>query len=117
MTNTTTENFLHVMATFEWPEPKPVSYRLYYNDDGTPKCYSMEDMPDKYIEVDSKTYALRPWNVKIQDGKLHIISPAVTVKKLQPGNEGLPCSPNDICVVVTANQPHTKWKLFSHETH
>ena len=105
------------MATFEWPESKPISYRLYYNEDGTPKCYSMDDMPGKYIEVDSETFALRPWNVQVRDGKLHLLIPTVLVKTLRAGNEGIPCSPQDICVVVTPQQPHTKWKLITNETH
>jgi hypothetical protein len=118
MTNETTENFLQVMATFEWPEPKPVFYRLYYNDDGTPKCYTMEDLPGKYLEIDRDTYVACSWNVRVVDKKLQIISPAVTIHKLQPSSStGIYCDPSDVCVVVTKNQPHTKWKLTANETH
>lgn len=118
MTNETTENFLTVMATFEWPEPKPVSYRLYYNEDGTPKCYSMDDMPGKYIEVDSNTYALAPWNVQVIDEKLQIVVPPVIVKRLAPNVKlGVHCHPQDICVVVNSDQPHTKWNTITNETY
>jgi len=118
MTNETTENFLKVMAEFEWPEPVLVTYRLYYNEDGSPKCYSMESLPGKYIEVDCETFVLSPWNVRVVDGKLHIIPPAVTVKKLQPSNtDGQTCHPQDICVVVVLDQTHNKWKLISNETY
>lgn len=118
MTNETTENFLTVMATFEWPDPRPVSYRLYYNEDGSPKCYSMEELPGKYIEVDSQTYALRPWNVRVEDQKIKIIPPAVTVKRLEPNNDtGTCCDPRDICVVVADSRLHKKWKMISNETY
>jgi hypothetical protein len=118
MTNKTTENFLKVMAEFEWPDPVPVTYRLYYNEDGSPKCYTMESLPGKYIELDRETYVLSPWNVRVINETLHIIPPAITVKKLQPSNtNGTSCHPQDICVVVSADQNHTKWKLSVNETH
>jgi hypothetical protein len=118
MTNQTTENFLNVMSTFKWPEIKTLSYRLYYNEDGSPKCYSMEELPGKYIEVDSETYALRPWNVRIEDQTLKIVSPAITVKRLAPNDStGTCCDVRDICVVVPSDKPHTKWNLITNETY
>lgn len=118
MTNATTENFIQAWSEFEWPEPKPVSYRLYYHEDGTPKCYSMDDLPGNYIEIDCETYALRLWNVKVIDNQLKIIPPAVRVKKLVPDTQnGVPCSPQNICVVVAPDQPHVKWKITENETH
>lgn len=116
MSNETTENFLQVMSTFEWPEPVAVSYRLYYNDNGTPKCYRMEDMPGKYIEVDRETYVLSPWNVQVVDNKLHFIKPAVTIQQLCPDTtQGTPCHKSDVCVVVDADQPHIKWNKVTNE--
>ena len=38
------------------PEPEPVFYRVYYSDDGTVICYSMEDLPGKYINIDQTCY-------------------------------------------------------------
>lgn len=116
MTNQTTENFINVMATFHWPEPVKPSYRLYYNNDGTLKCYSMENMPDKYIEVDADMFAQRPWNVQVINEKLIFIDPPVTVYKLQPNTEhGISCHPQDVCVVVSKDQPHTKWNKQRNE--
>jgi hypothetical protein len=96
-------------------ECKPVFYRLYYNDNGTPIIYSMEELPDNYIEVDQQTYVLAPFNVRVVDGKLVHINPVVTVKKLQPSTEGTTCDPSDVCVVVSADQPHTKWTIVDNE--
>lgn len=116
MSNETTENFLKVMATFEWPEIKPASYRLYYNDDGTPKCYSMDELPGKYVEIDAETFARRPWNVRVVDQRIELIQPAILVKKLQPNQStGTCCHVQDVCVVVPESKPHTIWNTITHE--
>ena len=104
------------MSTFAWPDPIPPTYRLYYNDNGTPKCYTMEDLPGKYIEVDREIYVLSPWNVQVVDGQVHIIQPAVQVKKLRPGAAtGTVCHTLDVCVVVATNQSHTTWNITINE--
>lgn len=116
MSNETTENFLRVMAEFEWPEPRPISYRLYYNDDGSPKCYTMDNLPGKYIEVDRETYVNHTWNVRVEDGKLRIVPITKTVNKLRPSIEdGIACHPGDVCVVIDANQDHIKWNMTTYE--
>jgi hypothetical protein len=97
------------------PEPQPIFYRLYYDADGFPIIYSMENLSDNYIEVDQKTYVLAPFNVRVVNGKLTYIKPVVTVKKLQPGTVGTACDPRDVCVVVDADQPHTKWTIVNNE--
>jgi len=116
MTNSTTENFWQVWSEFKWPDPTAISYRLYYNEDGTPKCYSMEQHADKYVEVDAETFASRPWNIRVVDGKINFIEPLVTVKKLKPNQEqGTACHPRDVCVVVDIQQPNIKWNLKTNE--
>ena len=98
------------------PTPAPVFYRLYYNDDGTPIIYSMEELSGNYIEVDQQTYVLAPFNVRVSDGKLVYIKPVVTVKKLQPNNtEGTACDPSDVCIVVNEDQPNQKWTIATNE--
>lgn len=116
MTNPTTENFWQAWNSFEWPESPVPSYRLYYHEDGTPKCYSMESLADKYIEVDAETFAVRPWNVRVIDNTLTYIQPPVTVKKLQPNTQqGTCCDPRDVCVVVSPQENHTKWNMQTNE--
>jgi len=98
------------------PEPIPIFYRLYYNNDGSPIIYTMEDLPGNYIEVDQETYVLASFNVKVIDNKLIWIDPVITVKKLQPTDLiGTACDPRDMCVVVSSDQPHTKWKIVNNE--
>ena len=113
MSEITEEEFWKIL--YDVPESKPIFYRLYHNDDGTPVCYSMEEKPGNYIDVDPSTYALSSHNVRVIKGKLIHIKPVVTVKKLQPGDSGIPCSPDDVCVVVNDTQKHIKWKIVNNE--
>jgi hypothetical protein len=113
MSKLTEQEFWSILqATTEF---KPVFYRLYYNDDGTPIIYSMEELSGNYIEVDQQTYVLTPFNVRVVDGKLVYIKPVVTVKKLQPGDQGTACDPGDVCIVVNENQPNQKWTIVHNE--
>jgi hypothetical protein len=116
MSNKTTENFLQAWNEFVWPEEIAPSYRLYYNDDGTPKCYSMEDQPGKYVDIDAETFALRPWNVRVVEGKFKLVQPPITVQKLQPNQiDGTSCHPQDVCVVVSEQKSHIKWNSITNE--
>ncbi len=114
MSDMTEEEFWSILKDI--PEPKPIFYRLYHRDDGSPIIYSMEVLPDNYIEVDPSTYALAPFNVRVIDGKLTYIEPVITVKKLQPNDRtGTTCDPRDICVIVSTDQTHIKWTMVSNE--
>ena len=118
MLNETTENFLRVMAEFQWPDPVPVSYRLYYNDDGSPQCYTMENLPGKYIEVDKETYLNNCWHVKVVEDKLILLPKKISVHKLKPNpTQGVLCDLRDVCVIVDAVQTHVKWNLTNNETY
>ena len=111
-----TENFLEFWQSFQWPEIQPVTYRLYYDDEGRPIIYTMEDLPGTYIEVDQATYIYGSFGVKVVEGKLIIIQPAITAKKLQPSqNQGTPCDPRDVCVVVDHSENHQKWNSTINE--
>lgn len=92
------------------PEPAPVFFRLYYNTDGSPVCYTMEDLPGNYIEVDRDTYLTGSHNVRVVDQKIVHIPVISSGKKLKPNSMiGTPCDLQDICVVVSETQPHVKW--------
>jgi hypothetical protein len=110
----TNEEFWKILQSM--PEPTPLFYKLYYNDDGSPFIYSMEELPGNYIEVDQETYVLAPFNVRVVDGNLVYIKPVITIKKLQPtDSNGTACDPRDVCVVVDPTQPHTKWTIVNNE--
>ena len=105
----TTENFWRVWNNFVWPEPEPIQYRLYYNPDGSPRIYTMENLPGAWIEVSQQIYITAPWNVRVVNGELEIIPVIKTYHKLRPGNHGVACYPRDVCVVVSDSLPTTRW--------
>ena len=109
----TPEQFWSILHNM--PEPLPVSYRLYHDDQGRPLFYSMETVPGTYIEIDQATFARSASNVRVQDGKLIEITWATTTK-LVPGNSGSPCHPDNVAVIVAEDQPHTKWSKKTYES-
>jgi len=114
MTNQTTENFWKAWAE-PWPDPKPIFYRLYYDQQGYPVCYSMEDLPGNYIEIDQATHARSLPNVRVVNNQIQILTQTATVAKLQPCDNGTPCDPRDVCVVVDAEKNHTFWNTKTYE--
>jgi len=104
----TEEEFLEVWKNIQWPAPKPVYYRLYYNDVGEPVFYSHEDLPGKHIDITPEQFALQDHSVKIVDGKL-VRQRQTRITKLVPGKSGVLCHSNDVTVVV-AQQPGQYWK-------
>ena len=109
----TPEEFWSILHNM--PEPLPVSYRLYHDDQGQPLFYSMETVPGTYIEIDQATFARSASNVRVRDGRLVEITWATTTK-LVPGNSGSPCHPDNVAVIVTEDQPHTRWSKRTYES-
>lgn len=104
-----TKNFLEFWETFVWPEPKPILYRLYYDDQGVPIAYAQEDLPGKYIELTPDQYAAADSRVLVRDGKL-IKKSTVVTSKLVPSEEGTSCHLQSVAIVVNGNNSQ-KWKL------
>ena len=109
----TPEDFWSILHNI--PEPHPVFYRLYHDDQGHPLFYSMEDRPGTYIEIDQETFARNASNVRVRDGRLVEITWATTTK-LVPGNCGTPCHPNNVAVVVAEDQPYICWSKQTYES-
>ena len=113
MTRETTENF---WAAFEaWPppavQPAPIR-RLYYDTEGTPLFYSSQDLPGNYIDVDFVTFESQPLqSLKVVNGQLTRKPPSATTAKLVPSTQGTPCSPYNVAIMVSADQPHQLWEL------
>lgn len=104
----TPEEFWAIWQAVE--KPKPLIYRLYYDENGLPLFYTMEDLPGNYIDIDQTTYHLSPSNVKVVNGKLIHLNNNI-LSKLVPGDYGTACDPRDICVVVDPQTPHLKWSI------
>ena len=97
------------------PEPKPIFWRLYYNDAGEPVCYSMEDQPGNYIDIDAETFALAPWNVRVVNGQLKYITTR-TSQKIVPSTAGTQCHPQSVTVVVTQHGTHWSKQTYGLES-
>jgi hypothetical protein len=110
----TEQEFLDFWNAIEWPEISPVYLRLYYDDSGLPLFYSHEDQPGKYIDLTPEQFALRDLQVRVVNGVLTPRKRPVP-PKLVPGDQGIPCYPNDVAVVVRAQEPNQRWKLKQHE--
>ena len=108
------QEFLDFWNAIEWPEVKQIHYRLYYNDQGQPLFYSHEDQPGKYIDITPEQFALQDMQVRVVDGILKPRKRPVP-PKLVPSDTGTPCHPNDVAVVVSAQEEHQRWKLKKYE--
>jgi hypothetical protein len=97
------------------PESKQPFFRLYYNDQGHPLFYSMEDRPGTYIEISQEEFHRGAINVRVRNGKLVEVTWSTTAK-LVPGNSGSPCHPDNVAVIVAEDQPHTKWSKQTYES-
>ena len=117
MSDETTENFLTAIAEIfgNLPDVKQPSYRIYYDNNGRPTSYTVEDLPGNYIEVDAVVYSSPDKNIRIIDGKIVKIKQPVMVAKLMQSELGISCHPDNVAVVVDSTQPHIKWSLKHHE--
>ena len=96
------------------PEPQPVFYRLYHDNQGLPLFYSMEDLPGNYIEIDAAAFAQSSMNVQVQNGRL-VQRTRWFISKLEPTESGTPCHPDDVAIVVDPDQPHQCWSKQTYE--
>lgn len=112
----TTENFWQVWNSFVWPDPVPIVYRCYLDDNDAPDFYTMEDLPGRWIEVSREIYMLAPRHARVKDGQLEVLAQRQTVSKLVPDPDvGRTCHPKDVCVVVDNDQEHQKWSARRYE--
>ena len=116
MSDVTTQNFWSVIENYQWPEPVPVTYRLYHDDQGHPLFYTMEELPGTYIEVDQATDIHGSHQVLVKNGKLIVLEPRIQISKLAADNDhGVPCDQRDVCVIVAPDQPNQKWKKITND--
>ena len=104
------EIFRDFWASFKWPDSAPISRRLYYDDEGNPLMYSMEDHPGRYIEVTAEQYALSSMSVKIVDGKLIQLDLQPTFRKCRPSDHGTICHAKDITIVIDPETSGQRWR-------
>jgi hypothetical protein len=104
----TEDKFLEFWKNVQWPEIKPVHYRLYYDDAGLPLVYSQEDLPGQYIDITPMQFALQDQSVKVVDEKL-VRHQRTAITKLVHRDSGTCCHVNDVAIVVD-QPPGQYWK-------
>ena len=87
-------------------------YRLYYNSDGSPKFYSMEEHDIPFIEVDLQTFETGRYDIVVIKGKIksltdNVISRLVPVT--EPTDTSKWCDPTDVTIIVDKSQQHILW--------
>lgn len=87
-------------------------YRLYYNSDGTPRFYSMEEHDCAFIEVDLSTFETGRYDIIVVNGKIKSLTEN-TISKLVISTERTDtaacCDPTDVTIIVGQNQKHILW--------
>jgi len=107
----TDEEFWKILT--DTPKVYDIFYRLYYDQQGIPLFYSMEDLPGTYIEIDHETYSRNPANVRVHKGKLYELTENI-ISKLKPTETGTPCHPRDVSIVVSESDTHQRWSKQTH---
>lgn len=103
-----------------WEAPKivPPEFRLYYDDKGHVITYTCEKLEGNYIVIDALTFAQARPDVRVVDGKLSSVQPAMIVTKLMPDDtNGVLCAAEDVSIVVQPNHAGKiqKWNLNIYE--
>jgi len=114
MSEMTPEEFWEIVHAQQPAIHGTPEYRLYHDDEGFPLFYSMESLPGNYIVVDQETYLNGPKHIRVVNGKM-VVYKTIFAKKIVPGSTGVACAVDDVCIVVDADQPHTKWHLKKQE--
>ena len=86
-----------------------LKYRLYYNDDGSPLHYTMEDLPGNFIFVDQNVYQSSRYDVIIVAGKLKSLSENNIFKYVKvdlESNTTVMTDPTDITLIVDSSSNH-----------
>lgn len=97
-------------------ETKNSQYRLYYNSDGTPKFYTMEDLPGEYITVDHETFESGRYDIKIKNKQIvnlsSMLAPRYVITEIS-SLDSVCCDPDDITLLVTDLDEHILWDYTS----
>ena len=103
-----------------WEAPQLVKpeFRLYYDEKGHVITYTCEKLDGNYIVIDALTFAQARPDVRVVDGKLSMVQPAMVITKLMPDdNNGVLCAKEDVSIVVQPNHAGKvqKWNLNIYE--
>lgn len=108
------EIFLEFWRAYQWPEPRPVVFRLYHDALGKPIEYSQEHRDGQYIDVTPEEFVRADFRVRVEHGKITPAEPAAP-PKLSRSDQGTRCHPGDI-TVITDQEPYQTWSMKNNES-
>jgi hypothetical protein len=85
-------------------------YRLYYNEDGTPREYARQEQGGQYIVVSKQVFDERRFDVRVENGKLINPNRVTQYRKLVPGDEGIETLTEDVTIIGKGQ--HWKVKYY-----
>jgi len=106
------------VLVFEAPKIEPPEFRLYYEEQtGKVLFYTCEKPEGKYIVIDSVTFACARQDLRVVDGRLSTVNPALVISRLIPHETGKKCLKEDISIVVEEDNDAEvqHWKLYTYE--
>jgi hypothetical protein len=107
------EIFQEFWRTYQWPEPRPVLFRLYHDAAGRPLEYSQEDHAGIYIDITPEQYVQADFRVRVIDGRIVPQDPPLP-PRLCRSNDGVRCHPQDVTVVAN-QEPTQAWSMKQDE--
>ena len=101
--------FLEVIKDRQPVKPQEFldEYRLYYNEDGTPREYSRQEQEGDYIVVTKQEFYEGRFDVRVENGKLINPNRITQYRKLVPSDEGTETLVDDITIIGQGQ----KWKV------
>jgi hypothetical protein len=107
------EIFLDFWRTYQWPEPRPVLFRLYHDPQGRPIEYSQEDHDGFYIDITPEEFVRADFRVRVIDGKIVAQEPPPPPRLIK-SQEGVRCHPYDV-TVISQQDPYQAWSMKQDE--
>lgn len=111
---TNDEIFLEFWKNYVWPEPKPVEFRLYHDQQGRAIEYSMQEREGEFILITAEEFARRDHRARVVNGRITFPRP-MAPPKLVPGENGTACHSWSVAV-VSHNETDQRWSLKTHES-
>lgn len=91
-------------------------YRLYYNPNGSPRYYSMENLEGTFIYVDQQTFENCRYDIQVINGKIRSLSENIVSKyrpALTESETTIRTDSTDISIVVSQSDDFILWDYTS----
>jgi hypothetical protein len=93
---------------------RSIEFRVYYDiKTGKILDYTTDDLPGDYIIVEREVFHQHRFDWSVKEGKM--TPPKNIIGKLRPGDNGVPCDPKDVTLIVKGTDPNIKWKMHTYE--